>query len=445
MPNKLIRLFLGFLITTAFFFNFLTPVKAAGGQCKSKDPPNIIIAAATWPDQSYTDATVDIEVNFTNQALTGTYFIILSDGKPIAAFDRQSDKKVDLTHEQLVNGKQVTFSIDLKSSAWQQILHTTNNFYVKLQKDGRGDICDPSNFGTIKIQNKTNAAISNEVLKQAQCDISIETNNIQNATNIQIGENFTLKQSASHPSLPDIKFIPLIYRLADFQKLPTDVFATKDYSSQLNQNLLGFPTAKPASYIKDVNYPTGTGIFNIPASYVAAIAVIDTPLYFAPNFTKVYICKSWNFNVSHSPTSTSPIGGGGTRAPSSPGTTTTGGNPIPVGAPIIGGGQNCASGFTDDKDNPVPAIATAIGCIPTEPVAFIKAFLRFILGIGGGIAFLIMVLGVFQMITSGGNPDLLRNGSEMLISAIIGILFIIFSLLFFQFIGLGILNIPGFL
>lgn len=139
-------------------------------------------------------------------------------------------------------------------------------------------------------------------------------------------------------------------------------------------------------------------------------------------------------------------GGGAMRAPLPPGADPRmTGNSAPVGAPITGGGTSCTSGFTDDKGNTVPAITTAIGCIPTEPVAFIKAFLRFILGIGGGVAFLMMVLGVFQMITSGGNPDLLKNGSGMLTSAIIGILFIIFSLLFFQFIGLGILNIPGFL
>ena len=150
--------------------------------------------------------------------------------------------------------------------------------------------------------------------------------------------------------------------------------------------------------------------------------------------------------ITFSLTVSQPTGNGGVlRAPQPPGSGTTGTTPTTPGAAISAGGDKCTSGFTDEKNNQVPAINTAIGCIPTEPVALIKALLRFVLGIGGGIAFLIMIGGAFQMITSAGNPDSLKNGSDMLTNAIIGILFIIFSLLFFQVIGLGILNLPGFI
>ena len=91
-----------------------------------------------------------------------------------------------------------------------------------------------------------------------------------------------------------------------------------------------------------------------------------------------------------------------------------------------------------------PGILTAIGCVRTSPVGFTKDFLRFMLGIGGGLAFLMMLLGAFQMLTSAGNPDTLHAGRERLTSAIIGLLIIIFSVLLLQIVGVGILTIPGF-
>lgn len=89
-------------------------------------------------------------------------------------------------------------------------------------------------------------------------------------------------------------------------------------------------------------------------------------------------------------------------------------------------------------------IATAIGCVHTSPVGFIKDFLKFIIGISGGLAFLMMILGAFQMLTSAGNPDTLAAGRDRLTSAIIGLLLVIFAVLLLQIIGVGILNIPGF-
>lgn len=89
-------------------------------------------------------------------------------------------------------------------------------------------------------------------------------------------------------------------------------------------------------------------------------------------------------------------------------------------------------------------ILTAIGCVPTEPRELVKALLKFAAGAGGGIAFLLMIAGAFQMIASAGNPEMVKKGSEQLSSAIIGLLFIIFSVLLMQVIGVDILGIPGF-
>lgn len=94
--------------------------------------------------------------------------------------------------------------------------------------------------------------------------------------------------------------------------------------------------------------------------------------------------------------------------------------------------------------NPNPGIATAIGCIHTNPAEFTKDLLKFVIAIGGGLAFLMMLLGAFQMLTSAGNPESLNAGKERLTSAVIGLLFVIFAILLMQIIGIDILKIPGF-
>ncbi|MDD5415435.1 MAG: pilin [Candidatus Daviesbacteria bacterium] len=97
----------------------------------------------------------------------------------------------------------------------------------------------------------------------------------------------------------------------------------------------------------------------------------------------------------------------------------------------------------DDKERG-PAFKTAIGCIHTNPTELIKDILTFVIGISGGLAFLMMLLGAFQMLTSAGNPETLNAGKDRLTSAIIGLLFIVFAILLLQIIGVGILSIPGF-
>lgn len=95
---------------------------------------------------------------------------------------------------------------------------------------------------------------------------------------------------------------------------------------------------------------------------------------------------------------------------------------------------------TNDDNN--PGIYTAIGCIHTKPDVFVKDFMTFAIGIAGGLAFLIMLSGAFQMLTSAGNPDSLKAGQDRLTSAVIGLLFVIFAVLLLQIIGVDILHLP---
>ena len=90
------------------------------------------------------------------------------------------------------------------------------------------------------------------------------------------------------------------------------------------------------------------------------------------------------------------------------------------------------------------AIQTGLGEIPTEPGAFVNTVLKIALGIAGGIAFLLMVFGAFRLMTSTGNPEGVQEGWSILTSAIVGLLFIIFSVFLLRVIGVDILKIPGF-
>ena len=90
------------------------------------------------------------------------------------------------------------------------------------------------------------------------------------------------------------------------------------------------------------------------------------------------------------------------------------------------------------------AVWTAFGCLPTSSGEFVTKLLKFGSGIAGGIAFLLIIIGGFQMVMSAGNPEKLNEGKELITSAIVGLLFIIFSIFILRLIGVDILGIPGF-
>lgn len=90
-------------------------------------------------------------------------------------------------------------------------------------------------------------------------------------------------------------------------------------------------------------------------------------------------------------------------------------------------------------------INTAIGCIPINNTNDLIGFiLKWAIGIGGGIAFLLTIYAGFMIMTSSGNPERLKAGQELLTSAIAGLIMLIFSVFILEIIGVKILQIPGF-
>ena len=99
----------------------------------------------------------------------------------------------------------------------------------------------------------------------------------------------------------------------------------------------------------------------------------------------------------------------------------------------------------DNSNSKTDGIRTAIGCIPlNDTQIFIGWIIPKIIGIASGIAFLFMVFGVFQIITSSGDPKKTQAGKETLTSALTGLIFIILSIFLLRLIGVEILQIPGF-
>ena len=74
----------------------------------------------------------------------------------------------------------------------------------------------------------------------------------------------------------------------------------------------------------------------------------------------------------------------------------------------------------------------------------VNKFLPIAMGLGGVIAFILIIFGGFQIILSAGNPDKVKAGQEMITSAIAGLLLIIFSVFILRLIGHDILDIPDF-
>lgn len=89
-------------------------------------------------------------------------------------------------------------------------------------------------------------------------------------------------------------------------------------------------------------------------------------------------------------------------------------------------------------------VATAIGHFNTQPEEFVKGLFGFLLSISGGIILLIIIYSGYVLMTSQGNPERVQEARDRITSAVVGFLFIVFSLVILEVIGVDILRIPRF-
>lgn len=100
--------------------------------------------------------------------------------------------------------------------------------------------------------------------------------------------------------------------------------------------------------------------------------------------------------------------------------------------------QACADCFSGN------GIWTAIGCIPSKPESVVEVVITIGLALGGGIVLVMILIGSFMLSVSQGDPNKTKEAKEIITAAVIGLLFVIFSVTILQFIGVSILHIPGF-
>jgi hypothetical protein len=112
----------------------------------------------------------------------------------------------------------------------------------------------------------------------------------------------------------------------------------------------------------------------------------------------------------------------------------------------VTGKASVTSGGAGDVLCGSSGINTAIGCIDVlgSREAFLGQILGWAIGVGGGIAFLLIVYAGFMIMTSSGNPERLKAGQELLTSAISGIILLIFSIMVLNLIGVKILRLDQF-
>jgi hypothetical protein len=87
---------------------------------------------------------------------------------------------------------------------------------------------------------------------------------------------------------------------------------------------------------------------------------------------------------------------------------------------------------------------TEIGCLPTDPIAFIARFYGIGLSLIGGVSMLFIIIGGYVILTSRGNPQQLNVGKSYIFYAIVGLLLAIFGFVFVQIIVVDLFHVPGF-
>jgi len=85
---------------------------------------------------------------------------------------------------------------------------------------------------------------------------------------------------------------------------------------------------------------------------------------------------------------------------------------------------------------------TAIGCINFNDInALTRFFLQWFIGIGGGVALVLIVLASYKIMTSQGDPRRLQGGQELFTSALAGLILLVFSVFLLRVLGVDVLGL----
>lgn len=90
------------------------------------------------------------------------------------------------------------------------------------------------------------------------------------------------------------------------------------------------------------------------------------------------------------------------------------------------------------------SVGTGIGDINTDGAGILYSVFVLILSMSGGILVIIIMYAGYLLMTSRGNPEQIQKARDLLTSAIVGFLFIIFSYVVLGVVTDDLLNLPGF-
>lgn len=110
-------------------------------------------------------------------------------------------------------------------------------------------------------------------------------------------------------------------------------------------------------------------------------------------------------------------------------------------AEIYAADPPCAPG-SFDREGRCTAVLTALGKIQVEPGAFVTRMFGVLLAASGAIAVILIIRAGYQIMTARGNPEGIKEGREKIVAAIVGLMFLIFSFVILEVIGVDLLKIP---
>lgn len=128
-------------------------------------------------------------------------------------------------------------------------------------------------------------------------------------------------------------------------------------------------------------------------------------------------------------------------------------NPSIAGSPVV---ANCGSVTVGPGASPptgrgplVPGAnpcvgsncKTALGNIPTDATSFTGRLITIAISLAGGIALIIMVRGAIKILMASGDPQKIADGRDLIVAAVAGLLFLIFSVLIIRFLGANLLGL----
>jgi hypothetical protein len=142
---------------------------------------------------------------------------------------------------------------------------------------------------------------------------------------------------------------------------------------------------------------------------------------------------------------------GGSSGPPGPGTTIACGSPCsqsstcdfcPSFCPAVRRGNEAtpfwtcgdSSALCQNTEYDSAGISSAVGCIPFEDInKTTEFFLRWALGVGGGVALFLIALSAIKIMTTRGDPKRVQDARDTLSAAIAGLVLILLSVFLVRF------------